>query len=156
VPDEQLQPLARRQPVLIAVVRDRNAGDIFHHKVRSALHRRSRIEDFGDRRVVHERQRLPFRFETRHHFPRIHTGLDQLNGDTTANRMFLLRQPDLTHSALADWLKHSVGTDHRSVVRLARFYPARWVFGARIALVALTSLRRHLARVSLRDEMCSV
>src|ERR1022692_1608425 len=70
------------------------------------------VEDFGDTRVVHKRQRLPLGLETRHYFARVHAGLDQLKGDAAAHGLLLLGQPPLAHAALADWLEQLMGADH--------------------------------------------
>ena len=46
--DEQLQPLARRELVLVAVVGDRHAADEFHHEVGPAALRGAGVEHAGD------------------------------------------------------------------------------------------------------------
>src|ERR1039458_5704731 len=112
--------LPHGQLVLVAIIRDGHAGDILHHEVGPALRRGAGVEDFGDGRVVHERQRLPLGFEARHHFARIHARLDQLDSDAPANRLLLLGQPHLTHAALADQLEQTIGTDYRAGGRLTR------------------------------------
>jgi hypothetical protein len=50
---EQLQPLARRQVVVVAVLGDRHAVDQLHDEVRPARFRGPAIEDAGDVDVVH-------------------------------------------------------------------------------------------------------
>jgi hypothetical protein len=157
---KQLQPLARGQLVLVAIVRDWNAGHVLHDEVRAALWRGAGIEDFGDGRVVHERQRLPLGFEARHHFARVHTRLDQLDGDAAANRLFLLGQPHLAHAALADQLKEVIGTKDYAGAGLTRpdrtggelcfgFLSAFWAVRAWIVLIACSGfLTRHVGSAS--------
>ena len=110
---EELQPFARAEPVIVAVVRDRNTGDVLHDKVRRALGRRAGVEHFGDRGVVHQGQSLALGFEARNDFAGVHPGLDQLKSDTAANGFLLLGQPDLTHSAFSDFLQQAISADDR-------------------------------------------
>src|SRR5690349_11312392 len=49
--DHQPQPLARRQALAVAVLRDRLALDELHHEVRPSEVRLARVVDPGDRRV---------------------------------------------------------------------------------------------------------
>ena len=74
--DEKVQALACAQLVLVAVLRDGNAGNVLHHEVRPALRSGAGIEHLGDGRMVHERQRLALGFKPRHHFTRVHADLD--------------------------------------------------------------------------------
>ena len=60
---EQIQPLARVQLVLVAIIRDPNAAHQFHDEVRPAGIGRAGVEDARDIRMVHQRQRLAFGFE---------------------------------------------------------------------------------------------
>jgi hypothetical protein len=61
---EQFQPLSYRQPVSVAVLRDRRAGG--RAPLRStALGRRARIEDSCDVGVAHQREGLAFGVESR-------------------------------------------------------------------------------------------
>ena len=108
--NEQLQALALAQLVLVAVAGDGYSGDVLHHEVRAAFRSGAGVEDFGDCGVVHQRQGLPFGFEARHHFARVHTRFNQLEGHAAANRLLLLGQPDFAHSAFADPLQQ-IGKD---------------------------------------------
>jgi len=83
---EQLQTLAVGQPVPVAVLGDRDTLDVLHHEVRPAVRRRARVEDLGDRRVVHQRQRLPLGLEAGHDLFRVHPLLDHLERDLAAHR----------------------------------------------------------------------
>ena len=64
---EQLEPLARRELLLVAVLGDRHALDEFHDEVRPAVVGRAGVEDLGDVRVVHQGQRLPLGLEAGEH-----------------------------------------------------------------------------------------
>ena len=75
---EQLQSFLRCQMLLVAVLRDRQPFDQFHHEIRSAGVGRAGIEHFGNVRMIHHRQRLPLGFETGDHLPRVHSRLDDL------------------------------------------------------------------------------
>ena len=63
--DEQFDPRLEGKFLPLAVVRDADALDQFHDEVRPARHRRARVENFGDVRMVHHRQRLPLGLKTR-------------------------------------------------------------------------------------------
>ncbi len=87
--------------VLIAILRDRQPGHVLHHEIRLALQRGSGVQDLGDGRMIHDRQRLPLGFEALHHGLVVHSGLDQFHGNLAAHRGGLLRQPDLPHAAFS-------------------------------------------------------
>jgi hypothetical protein len=71
--------------------------------------------------MIHQRQRLTLRFETRHHLARVHTHLYELDGNAAANRIFLLGQPDLAHTALPYHVQEMIGTNHSSRLRRRTF-----------------------------------
>ena len=66
---EQFEPILRREAVLVAVLRDRDALDQLHHEVRPAAIRRAGIEHARNIRMIHHRQRLPLRLEAGDHLP---------------------------------------------------------------------------------------
>src|SRR5262245_40862210 len=70
--------------------------------------------------MIHQRQRLPLRFETRDQLARVHAGLDDLECDLAAHRLPLLSHPYDAESALPDFLEELVRTDQR-VRHLVRF-----------------------------------
>ena len=109
--DEEFHPLSRVQLVPVAVSSNGRARDVLHGEVGPSLGRGAGIENLGDRRMIHQRQCLPLRLETRHHFARIHACLDQLDGDPAAHRLLLLCEPNLAHAALANELKQIIGVD---------------------------------------------
>jgi hypothetical protein len=76
---EQLQPLANRKLHLIAVIRQRDAFDQFHHEVRPPLLGHAPIQHLGDVGMIHHGQCLAFGFKASQHLPRIHPGLDQFD-----------------------------------------------------------------------------
>ena len=105
---EQLEPLAGGQVIPVAVLGDGQAPHKFHHKVRTPGVGRSPVEDLGNARMVHERQRLPLRFEPRDHLPGVHAELDDLQRHPPVNRLRLLRHVDGSHPAFADPLEQLV------------------------------------------------
>ena len=52
--------------------------------------------------MVHQRQGLPLGLEPGDHIPRVHSELDELEGDATANRLRLICQVDHPHPTLAE------------------------------------------------------
>ena len=111
---EQLQPVARRKLVLVAVLRDRHAVHQLHHEVRPARFRRAGVQHLGDVRMVHQRQRLPLGLETGDDLPRVHARLDHLQRDLAADRVLLLGHVDDAEAALADPLQQLVPADDRA------------------------------------------
>ncbi len=61
--------------------------------------------------MVHERQGLPFRFEPGDNLPGIHAGLDDLEGDLAAHRLFLFGHEDDAEAAFAELLEQLVRAD---------------------------------------------
>ena len=72
---EQLEPPPHAQSVPVAVAVHRLAGHQFHGDPRPAGKGHAGLEDGGDVRVFHDRERLPLHLESGQHFPRIHAGL---------------------------------------------------------------------------------
>ena len=87
--DEQRQPLAGRELLAIAVFGDRLTSDQLHREVRSSRVGHTAIEHLGDVRVIHHGQGLPLGFEAFDHFPRVHAGLDDLQGHGAADGLAL-------------------------------------------------------------------
>ena len=64
--------------------------------------------------MIHQRQRLFFRFEAGDHLFRIHPRLDDFQCDLAANGFGLFGHIDHTHAALANLLQQFVGADDRT------------------------------------------
>jgi hypothetical protein len=62
-------------------------------------------------RMVHHRQRLPFRFKPRDHGSCIHAGLNDLESHLTAHRFELLSEVNDAESTFADSLQQLVVAD---------------------------------------------
>src|SRR6185503_13502188 len=90
---------------------DLDATDQFHDKVGPSAVRRPAVENFGDVRMVHEREGLAFGFETRDDGPRVHAKADDLERDATPNRFLLFGHVNDTAAALANLLKKLVTAD---------------------------------------------
>ncbi len=108
---EQLEPLADRQPLLVAVVRDRQTRDVLHHEVRPPVLAEPCIVHLGHVGVIHQRQRLTLRLEARDHLLRVHPELDQLQGHAAPYRFGLLGQVHDPHPALAQQIQDPVAAD---------------------------------------------
>ena len=111
--DEQLQTLAGGELVFVAIIGDRDAGDILHDEVRAALGSGAGVEHFGDSGVVHERESLPLGFKPRDDFAGVHASLDQLEATRRRTGSLLLGQPNFAHAALTDHFEQPVRADHR-------------------------------------------
>ncbi len=123
--DEQLQPLARRELVLIAVVGDGDAADQLHHEVRPAALGRAGVEHAGDVGMVHQGQRLPLGLEPGDHVAGVHPRLDDLERHLAADGLLLLGDKDEAKSAFADLLHQLVRADRRADLLADRFAELR-------------------------------
>ena len=108
---KQFQTLADRHPDLIAVLRDRNAANEFHHEEGCARGGGPRIEYASDVGVVHHRQGLTLGLEAGDDLPRVHAGADHFQRHFAADRLRLPGQVDDPHSPFADQLNQPIGTD---------------------------------------------
>ena len=97
--------------VLIAVIGDPDAAHQFHHEIRPTGVGRPRIEHAGDVGMVHQGQRLAFRFETRNDTFGVHSQLDDFEGHASADRFLLFGHVDDAATALADALEQFVVPD---------------------------------------------
>jgi len=61
--------------------------------------------------MIHQRQRLPFRFETGHHLARVHSDFDDFERDAAFDRPLLLGHIDVAKAAFADFLQELVIAD---------------------------------------------
>ena len=97
--------------MLVAVLRDRNALDQFHHEVRPAGVGHPAVEDLGDVRVVHDGQGLPLGLEAGDDLAGVHPGLQHLQGHLAADRLGLLGQEHDAEPALANLFQQLVRAD---------------------------------------------
>ena len=111
--EEEFEPFARRQEMLVAVFGDRDAVDQFHHEVRPPGLGRADIEDPGDVGVIHHRQSLAFGLEPRDHLRGVHAWLDDFERHPAPDRLLLLDHEDGPHAALADLLEKFVEANNR-------------------------------------------
>ncbi len=123
--DEQLQPLPRREVVLVAVAGDGHPLDQIHDEVRPADAGGAGVQHAGDVGVVHQGQSLAFGLEAGDDLAGVHAGLDQLDGDEALDRLGLLGHPDAAHAALADRLDELVRADHRAGALRGRLVDGR-------------------------------
>ncbi len=107
---EELEPLFRCEPGLVAEPRQRRAVDQLHDEERLTRRCEAAVEHLGDVGMVHHRQRLPLLLESLEHGFRVHPGDDQLERDPALDRLGLLGGPDLSHAAFADFLPERVTT----------------------------------------------
>ena len=108
---EHFQPLPDGQVRLVAIPRDRDAVDQFHHEERPAKRRRPRVEHLGDAGVVHQRKRLALLRETRHHLLAVHPQADDFERDLPAHRVLLFGHPHHAETALAQRLDEPESAD---------------------------------------------
>ncbi len=113
---EQFQPLPRRQFAVVAELGDGHALNQFHDEEGPAGVGGAGVQHLGDVGMVHEGQRLPFGLEAGQHLFGVHAGLDELDGDESADWFGLLGHEDGPHAALSDGFEEFVtsgqdGTD---------------------------------------------
>ena len=109
--NKQVQPFASRQVVLVTVVGDFDAAHQFHDEVGTARVRRAGLQDLGNIRMIHQRQRLALSFEAGDDLLGVHAQLDDLEGDHPPDRFLLLSHVHHATAALANLLKQFVMPD---------------------------------------------
>ncbi len=110
---EEGEPFRELEPVLVAVVGERDPLDQLHDEKRTTVLGRAGIEDLGDVGMVHQRQRLAFGLEAGEDGFGIHASLDQFESDRASDRLSLLGKVDRSHAPFADFLAKLVAAgDH--------------------------------------------
>ncbi len=109
---EQFQPLARIKSLLVAELRNRDSTHQFHHKIGPSRIGRSGVIHAGDVRMVHQRQRLPLRFESGDHVARVHARFDDLQRNFAPHRLLLFGNEYQPEAPLTNLLHQLVCTDH--------------------------------------------
>ncbi len=108
---EKGDALRRGEPLLVAVVGDLYPAHQLHDKEGPPERRGPGVEDLGDVRVIHHRQRLPLLLEAGDDLLRVHAHLEDFQGHAPPHRLLLLGHPDRAKAALADLLEQLVRPD---------------------------------------------
>jgi len=109
--DEELDPFASSQALVVAIRGDGNAVDQLHREIGASAIGRSRVEGAGNRRMIHHRERLALGLEAGDDLFGIHAKLDDLESDPPLERLTLLGHVDDTHSTFTQDLKDPVRSD---------------------------------------------
>jgi hypothetical protein len=109
--DEQLEAVARRQAVAVAVVGDGHAVHQLHHEVGPARVGGAGVQDAGNVLVVHQRQGLALGLEAGDDLAGVEARLDHLEGDLAPHRVLLFGHVHHAEAALADALEELVAAD---------------------------------------------
>ena len=109
--DEEPEPVRGRERGLVAVVGDADAAHQFHDEKRPARGCRAGVEDLGDVRVIHHRQRLPLLPEAGDDFLCVHAELDDFQRHAPSHGLLLLGHPHHAEAAFADLLEELVRAD---------------------------------------------
>ena len=88
--NQQIQPFLGGEVVLVAVIGDFDAAHQFHDEIGPAGIRGTRVQEFRDIRMVHERQRLPLGLEPGNNTLGVHAQLDDLERHAAVDGFFLL------------------------------------------------------------------
>ncbi len=115
--DEQLQALAHREAVGVAVAGDALARDQLHREEGAARVGRAGVEDAGDVRVVHHRERLALQLEAGDDALGVHAEADDLQRDLPAHRLFLFGEVNHAAAPLPQPPDDAVAADARGVLR---------------------------------------
>src|SRR5262249_4968779 len=83
-----------------------------HHEIRAASLGRACIEDLRDVWMVHQRQRLPLRFEARDHLLCVHPQLDDLERDAASYWLLLFSNVHSAEATFAKLFQQLVAVDH--------------------------------------------
>ena len=108
---EKFEPRRHGQAVLVTEFRDGRAIHEFHDEVGPAGIGRASVKHAGDVRMIHHREGLTFRFETRDDLARVHAGFDYLERHVTAHGDFLLSEVNDAAATIADFAEDRVTAD---------------------------------------------
>src|SRR4051812_26033090 len=100
--DEKIEPLLCCERIAIAVFRDFDTSNEFHHEVGPARIGRSCVEHFRDVRITKERDRFSRGSKSGEDTFGLQAGFDNLESTPPTNRMFLLRHENDAAAAFAD------------------------------------------------------
>ncbi len=109
--DEELEAVANGELMAVAVLRDRNTGDVFHGEVRPPIGGHAGVQHLGDIRMGHDRQRLALGVEAGDDLLGVHAQLDHLERHLATYRFLLLGEVDGSHASLTERGDDSVGAD---------------------------------------------
>ena len=117
---KQLEPLARGQPVLVAVRGDRQPVYVLHDEEGAPVAAGTGIEDPGCRWVIHQRESLALGCEPSDYLAAVHAALDQFERHLALHRLGLLGQPDFAHAAPSELALEPVVADRSSRLDLSQ------------------------------------
>ena len=109
--NEQSQAFLQRELIGLAVIRNPDSANQLHHEERTAGGGRSAVQHAGNARMIHERERLAFRFKPGHDALGVHAQLDHLDRHLAPNGFALLSPINDTEAPLADLLQKFVAAD---------------------------------------------
>ena len=109
--NEKSKAILKRELVRGAVLRNPDSPDQLHHEIRTASHRRPAIQHACDARIIHQGERLAFRFKAGNDALGVHAQLDHLERDVAPNRFALLRPINHAEAPLADLVQKPVSAD---------------------------------------------
>ena len=109
--EEEDESLPGGHPLAIAILCDGRAFDVLHHEVRPPGGAGAGVEDLGDVRVVHHRERLAFLVEAGEHLRGIQAELHDLERHAPANGFTLLGEIDRPHPPFAQQLDDAIAAE---------------------------------------------
>ncbi len=113
---EKIEAGGQIQREAIAVGDERFARHMLHDEVGPARGGGAGVVNAGDVWMVHQRQRLTFEREARHHLLGVHTEADDLECDLATNRLVLLGEVNDAAGTLADASHQPVAIHHGRMV----------------------------------------
>ena len=103
--NKESKAFLERELVRLAVLRDPNSANQFHHEIWAASHGRPAVQHACNARMIHERERLAFRFESGNDALGIHAQFDHLDRDMAPNGLALLSPINDAEAPFADLLQ---------------------------------------------------
>jgi hypothetical protein len=109
--NEKSKAILKRELMGLAVVRNPNSANQLHHEKRTTRCSGPAVQHAGNVGMIHERERLAFRFEPGHDALGVHAQLDHLDGNLAPNGFTLLSPVNHAEAPLADLLQKSVSAN---------------------------------------------
>src|SRR5947208_1351039 len=110
--NEQIETLGGIEMILVAILRDSDAADQFHHEIRATGIGRAGVEHLSGVRMIHHRECLALSFEPGDHVAGIHPEFDDLQRHPAPDRLGLFGDVHRATTALAELLANLVAPDY--------------------------------------------
>ena len=109
--NEKSKAILKRELIRVAILRNPNSANQLHYEIRAASQGCPAVQHARNAGMIHQCERLTFRFEPGHDALGVHAQLDHLERDMAPDGFALLSPINDAEAPLADFLQESVSAD---------------------------------------------